>query len=311
MATLDDLDVKSYPPLDIMTPIADQRGLPTQRFSDRQRQFERTIIAQHNENRAAINEEAEVRAGADFANALYVNQATAEALGFEAGVMMRMEAGVSPAGVVARYQIVGRVVPDTGPQVLNGLYFDFIEDPLNPGQYLGQVQIDTDLFKLGRADENGVFPFYLDGSTVYIEDAVIKNLSIGTEKVALQAITEITTATQPISVGPNGNQIVLVDVPTVADNNGIIIQYSGFMALPAANPSNVGSWQILLNRNGSQIAGTPALDYDDNYAYPVAAIFVDETPGVDPEYQLLTNLIAGPGFFTVGGGQAIFTQYKR
>jgi len=142
-------------------------------------------------------------------------------------------------------------------------------------------------------------------STLFADEVII------TSKVALQAITEITTGTQPFPVGPNGNQILITDVPTVADNTAVLIQYVGFMALPSPDPSNVGGWQIYLYRNGSLIAATPVLNYDDNYAYPVSVVFIDEAAGVDPEYQLLTHLVSGAGNFTIGGGQAVFTQLKR
>lgn len=146
---------------------------------------------------------------------------------------------------------------------------------------------------------------------VIIDGDLVVNGTITTSKVELGGITEVTTATQPVAVGPNGNQILLVDVPTIADNTGVLIQYVGFMTLPTANPANVGGWQIYLYRNASLIAATPVLDYDDNYAYPVSIVFIDENAGIDPEYQLLTHLVSGAGAFTVGGGQAIFTQFKR
>ncbi len=311
MATLDELNEKVYPPLDIMSPIATQRGLPTQQFSDRQRQFERTIIAQHNENRAAINEEAEVRAGADFANALYVNQATAEALGFEAGVMMRMEAGVTPAGVVARYQIQGRIEAD-GVEYTNGVVFDFIEDPDNPGEYLGQIQLDADRLKLGKADEDGTFPFYIDAGVVYIENAVIKNLSIGTEKVALNAITDLVVAYQGGAVGV-GATIVSTYVPgaSAANDTGVLVQLAGFMDKPVFDAGNFGYWQVQLYRNGSLIASSPALFYDDNFAYPVVMAYADATPGANPLYAFVAVGLSGPCNFTVDGSIMLASLFKR
>lgn len=311
MATLDDLDPKSYPPLDILTPIATQRGLPTQQFKDRQAQFERTIIAQHNENRAAIREEAEVRAGADFANALYVNEATAEALGFEAATMVRMESGVSPAGVIARYQIVGRIVGG-GTQYLNGIYFDFVEDPDNPGQYLGQVQVDTDRFKLGRADENGTFPFYLDGGVVYIESAVIKNLSIGTEKIDYSAITDLTIAYQGVAVSPDGNEIVSAVVPAAATgDSGVLIQLTGFITKPVLGPSNFGEWRYFLRRNGVEIASSPTLYYDDDIVYPLAFVHPDVATGLDPLYDFQASLFSGDGNFEIIQCKMIASRFKR
>lgn len=314
MATLDDLEGKVYPPLDIMTPIATARGLPTKQFTDRQRQFERTIVAQHNENRAAIREEAEVRAGADFANALYVNEATAEALGFEASVMMRMDAGVSPAGVVARYQIVGRVTAD-GVEYLNGIYFDFIEDEDNPGEYLGLVHIDASKFTVGSGipDEDKTFPFRVEGGVVYIENAVIENLSLGTGKLSANAATDVTVGIQAIDKS-SSSAVITQGVPVEDDPNitGVVIVYFGFMDKPSNDPANNGSWKLSIERNGVGFDETPALFYDDNFAYPIVAAWFDPSPGIDPTYIIRSGVLSGLGNFTLlAGGLATFTLLKR
>lgn len=195
MATLDESPAQ-FQVLDINTPVVDRLGMPTPTLLRNQQSFRRVITAQAraiNEqtgaielNTAAITQEAEVRAAADNVSAILVDRVTAEALGFEAAILMRAEIGINPAGVLARYQIMVSLNPG-GALVNSGMMFDVVSN--GAGGYLGQIILDADKVKIGRANTSGVFPFYLDGNTLYIDTAVIRNLTVGTEKIALFAIT--------------------------------------------------------------------------------------------------------------------------
>lgn len=312
MATLDDLTDKSFQPLDINTPIVNRVGNPTPAFTQQQRSFRKVLIDQSKNTNAAIIQEGEVRAEADYANALLVDQVTAEALGFTAAIMMRMEVEIAPAGVLARYKIVASLNPG-GDLVTTGMYFDIVEDVLNPGEYLGEITLDADRLKLGRADEAGSFPFYIDGGIVYIETAVIKNLSIGTEKVSPRGVTDATIGEQVGSADPGDPYFVTQGVPVADDPNitGMLIDFTAFMARPSIGSGNFGDWRIRLYRNGVHIKETPNLYYDDNFAYPVVAKWFDNAPGIDPVYLINGSVISGPGDFQVSGGLAIFTLLKR
>jgi hypothetical protein len=130
--------------------------------------------------------------------------------------------------------------------------------------------------------------------------------------VALNAITDTTVAFQAGPVGPANNNAVEADVPvTDTGTTGVLITFTAFMSLPNPDPANAGYWQLRLLRNGSQIEITPPLFYDDNFAYPVTAIWVDNDPGIDPHYEIRTNLSSGLGFFTIDGGVGVFALFKR
>jgi hypothetical protein len=306
-----DLTEKSFQPLDINTPVVDRIGRPTPAFTQQQRSFRKVLIAQSKATNAAIIQEGEVRAEADYANALLVDQVTAEALGFTAAVMMKMEVEIAPTGVLARYKIVASLDPG-GDLVTTGMYFDIVEDLDNPGDYLGEITLDADRLKLGRADEAGMFPFYIDGGIVYIETAVIQNLSLGTEKLAPNSVTDLVVAYQGSAVSP-GSAIVGTYVPgaSASGDTGVLLQLAGFMDKPYDNPSNFGYWQLLLYRNGVNIAASPLLFYDDNFAYPVSMAFADTSPGANPYYEFTASGVSGLLGFTISGSTMLATLFKR
>lgn len=309
MATLDDLTEKTFAPLDINTPIVDRVGNPTPAFKQQQRSFRKVLIDQSKATNAAIIQEGEVRAEADYANALLVDQVTAEALGFTAAVMMKMEVEIAPAGVLVRYKIVASLNPG-GALVSTGMYFDIVEDVLNPGEYLGEITLDADRLKLGRADQAGSFPFYIDAGVVYIESAVIKSLSIGTDKVSVGAITELVVAYGG-STGV-GSAMVGTTVPTSGTNDtGVLIQMAGFMDKPYFDSGNFGYWQIQLRRNSGVIASSPGLFYDDNFAYPISMMFADSSPGVNPYYDFVAVGLSGPCGFSISASTMVCSRFKR
>ena len=312
MATLDELTEQTFQPLDINTPIVDRVGNPTPAFKQQQRSFRKVLITQSKNTNAAIIQEGEVRAEADNASALLVDTVTAEALGFTAAILMKAEVGINPAGVLARYQIVASLDPGGG-LVQTGMYFDIVEDVLNPGDYLGKIHLDADKVTMGRVDQAGMFPFRLEAGVVYIETAVIKSLSIGTSKMSVRAITDVTVAFQSgAPVGPSSTILAQgVPVADPASVNGVLVDFIAFMDRPTLDSGNVGYWRVLLYRNGVVIGATPAMFYDDNFAYPVPGRWFDPAPGIDPAYTIGGEVLTGPGNFTIDGGVAIFTLLKR
>ncbi len=143
-------------------------------------------------------------------------------------------------------------------------------------------------------------------STLFADEVII------TSKVAQNAISEITALVQVGSAGPNGGTILSGAVPvTTTGNTGLLLTFTGFMDLPAPDSSNFGYWRLHLQRNGVTIDSTPLLYYDDNFSYQPVASFVDETPGPNPVYSIVTTLASGVGNFSITGSVLNVGLLKR
>jgi len=314
MATLDESPTQ-FQPLDINTPVVDRNGFPTPVLLRNQQSFKRTILAQAkaiNEatgeielNTARIDQEAEVRAAADNASAILVDRVTAEALGFEAAILMKAEVGINPAGVLARYQIMVSLDPG-GTLVNSGMMFDVVSN--GGGGYLGQIILDADKVKIGRATTTGTFPFFLESNVLYIENAVIKNLSVGTNKLAYNAATSIVITTPGGLVGPGG---LLRDAAIFNEYGAVSIDFSSFLNRPSAGGGNFGYLQIRIARNASQITQR-TLFYDDNFAYPVAFTHVDYAPsGLTCTYTATLHNLSGDGNYDMTDSVLRLINFKR
>jgi len=143
-------------------------------------------------------------------------------------------------------------------------------------------------------------------STLFADEVIITN------KVAPNAISEISAIEQVSTGGPDGYTILAGTVPISSLNNtGVILTFTGFMDVPSSDPANFGYWNITLNRNGVPISTTPDLYYDDNFSYQPVASFIDPTPGEDPTYSLTTTLVSGLGNFNIIGGLLNVGLLKR
>jgi len=101
-------------------------------------------------------------------------------------------------------------------------------------------------------------------------------------------------------------------VPIDSTNNtGLLLTFTAFMDRPSVNTDNYGYWGLLLKRNGVVIDSTPALFYDDNFSYQPVATFIDEDPGENPEYSIVSFLQSGLGWFDVKGGVLNVGLLKR
>lgn len=148
------------------------------------------------------------------------------------------------------------------------------------------------------------------GNVIINGDLVVEG-TITTGKVAMNAISELTALIQPVPVGPHGSTILSGTVPVSGTNTGLLLTFTGFMDKPTSDPANSGYWTITLNRNGTPIATTPLLFYDDNFSYQPVASFIDPTPGTNPTYSLTTALHGGLGNFAVNGGVLNVGLLKR
>lgn len=314
MATLDEKP-EQFQPLDINTPVVDRNGFPTPVLLRNQQSFKRTILAQAkaiNEatgeielNSARIDQEAEVRAAADNASAILVDRVTAEALGFEAAILMKAEVGINPAGVLARYQIMVSLNPG-GALVNSGMMFDVVSN--GSGGYLGQIILDADKVKIGRANSTGTFPFYLDGGTLYIETAVIRNLSVGTNKLAINAATSIVITGVGGSYGPGS---ILQSASIFNEYGAVSIDFSAFLDRPGSNSSNFGYLRVESYRDGIMITARD-LFYDDNFAYPFSFTHVDfPSVGSSHIYEIRLTNLSGAGQYAMNSGVLRLINFKR
>lgn len=138
------------------------------------------------------------------------------------------------------------------------------------------------------------------------------NEVVWTDAVKQNAISEVTALTQVGSAGPVNEVLVAGTVPIDSTNNtGMILTFTAFMDRPDSDPGNFGYWGLLLKRNGVTIQSTPNLYYDDNFSYQPVASFIDEDPGEDPYYEVVTFLISGNADFTITGGVLNVGLLKR
>lgn len=143
-------------------------------------------------------------------------------------------------------------------------------------------------------------------STLFADNVVI------TSKVAPNAISELTALLQVGSNGPDGETLISGTIPIDSLNNtGLLLTFTAFMEKPDFDPANFGTWGLHLRRNGTIIDSTPPLFYDDNFSYQPVASFIDPDPGDDPEYEIESYLVGGPGVFTVSGGVLNVGLLKR
>ena len=143
-------------------------------------------------------------------------------------------------------------------------------------------------------------------STLIADEVII------TSKVAPNAISEITALLQVGTTGPSGGTVLSGTVPiTTTGNTGLLLTFTGFMDLPTPDPGNFGYWRLHLQRNGVTIDSTPLLYYDDNFSYQPVASFVDESPGTDPVYSVVTSLASGLGNFVISGSVLNVGLLKR
>lgn len=177
-------------------------------------------------------------------------------------------------------------------------------------------EITTDKIAVGAVTAGKITVTSLEDISEFLGNvAVHGNLVVGgtitTGKVAMNAISELTALIQPVTVGPHGSTILSGTVPVSGTNTGLLLTFTGFMDKPTSDPANSGYWTITLNRNGTPIATTPLLFYDDNFSYQPVASFIDPTPGANPTYSLTTALHGGLGNFEIKGGVLNVGLLKR
>lgn len=346
--TLANIDDKVYQPLDLNTPIAEQRSLfPSRSFSTAFQHFKRQLLAQTNEGRAKFREEVElritkdeavanyvqemgvwftselgttnaaiveertIRATADSANAILVDTVTAAALGYEAAVLMKMEAGVAPGGVTSRYQMLASITAG-GALYKTGIFFDLV--PAGGGSYKGKVHVLADQFSIGSSETDITNnPFYIDGGVVYIQKAKIKDLSIETEKVEYNGITDY------VITSPGGLIVPGFSLPgatvrsasiTVDNGASVAIRATGYQPRPSADPANNGIYRLSIYRGGNLVTSMDIF-YDDNFSQPFVLEAVDQPGNGTHSYSCTFAVQSGAGSVAVHQGVLSLQQFKR
>lgn len=162
-----------------------------------------------------------------------------------------------------------------------------------------------------KLDDGAVVIGKIAAGAIYVHTLFADEVVI-TAKVKPNAITELTVGLQTATGGPDGLDLVSVDVPISSVNNtGTLLSFTAFMSRPTLDPANNGYWRLVARRNGAQIGASPALFYDDNFAYPIVGSFVDFSPGSNPRYSIAAVPISGPGFFDINGGILNVSLLKR
>lgn len=178
-------------------------------------------------------------------------------------------------------------------------------------------EVTTDMIAAGAVTAGKITVDSLEAisavlGNVVVEGDLIVEGTLTTTKLGANAVTEVTTGDQVGIKGPSGDTIVSVAVPvTSTGNTGVLVTFTGFATLPSSSASNFGLWALQLYRDASLIGQTPFLYYDDNFSYPIVASFIDEAPGTNPTYSIVSVLSSGDGNFRIEGGLLNCSLLKR
>lgn len=143
-------------------------------------------------------------------------------------------------------------------------------------------------------------------STLFADEVIITN------KIAPNAISELSVGSQVGSIPPDGSTIVSVVVPVAnATTTGVILTFTGSQSVPVSGGGNFGTYSFSVYRNGVYIGGSPGMFYDDNFAVFVALQFVDTTPGLNPTYSISASVGSGAGDFAITGSVLNGALFKR
>lgn len=147
---------------------------------------------------------------------------------------------------------------------------------------------------------------------VVVNGSLVVNGTLVTDKLAQNAVSEVTTAVQVGTGRTTDPYLIQTTVPlTSTGNTGVLVSFTAFQRLPAGGSGNNGFWELRLARNGVVIDVTPNIFYDDNFAGWQICSFVDENPGTNPLYEIIPWGLSGLCDFDILGGLGVFTVLKR
>ena len=167
------------------------------------------------------------------------------------------------------------------------------------------------------SDPSGTYtPFYFNTSTgtaylqnVYITNAVIENLTIGTTKIANDAISQrgVAVSTTTWSNVGDGNTLLYRTITPSTNEGVLILSYSNWHF-----PSSRRTMVLQMYRNGSPIGGAYArASYDGQDEIPMTILFYDDSvsAGVSYTYELVK--ISGGADLDFYSGVLVVQEFKK
>jgi hypothetical protein len=290
MATLDEKLI-SFAPLDINTPIIGQGNRPSPQFIANQKQMQSVLMKEVDGNSASIKTYQQAIVDALGAGALKIDSATAEFDDILAGVQVSMEAVSAPAGITARYEINVRVA---GSAIKHnaGLIIDLVDE--GGGTYSGAVHINADKFTVGDGTGTGTVPFRIEAGITYIEEAVIKNLSLVTGKLADNAVTLSSNTTPSGLIMFTTSEVTYQTLVFTSDDGQNLILASLYVGWTTSLPSAFGNVKFRIRKNGTEISSR-TVAVDDSWASIQTWFVTDQDPGTSANTYTLTAQALGAG----------------
>lgn len=318
MATLDDVDVRQFPPLDINTPMTDRFMRPTERTVANNRSMVKRLVAAFGNHQAVLTEQIELTANefetialaiatltatdatnlatvesyqqavidAMSAGAMRIDSVSAEFDDIEQAIQVSMQAISAPSGITNRYEIKLTANGENS----TGLIFDLVDE--GGGSYSGNCHINANKVTIGNTTTVKDLPFRIVDGVVYIKEAVIKELSIGTERVKNNAI--ISTVVTSTAASPKGPGDTARTASIYCETGNVTVEFSAFLERPTENSFNYGTLEVRIKRDGSVIKAFPMF-WDDNFAFPFYCLYEDgdAVTGETNDYEVvLVNTVS-------------------
>lgn len=276
-----------------------------------------TLVTQSAQNRAAITNEATTRANADNAITQSVstqlstvnnniaalqtsNNTLTNSVGSLSSTVTTLNASVGNLSSALSTEATVRANADgtlfsqyTVKVDNNGLVSGFgLASTLNNGVPFSEFIIRADRFAIGSPGTSRKVPFIVEGGTVYIDTALIKNAAIGRAKIGIAeidtlrlangSVTSMSYAAGGYQVIPAGGAVGAVAVGIVMDSgsSGVVVTVTAVMS---GNQSPGSSMGIFVYRNGSYI-GADSVSVPWGFRTTFTLSFFDPSPS--PGYNV-------------------------
>ena len=231
------------------------------------------------------------------AQAQSINGVKADVGQISANGQIRMRAVSTPAGASARIAIVANVSEEANSQ-LAGIYIDAGTDGTN------NVTVLANRFALVANGNNGsrIVPFFLKSGVIYMNTAIIEDLTIGTAKIGDNAITvpAAASATSTIDLSQHTNDVTLLSVWMNRLGGRTEIQFTA--QIDGFDMSNI---EFDLLRNGSQLTTFFGITGSRGTQNTITFVYIDNNLGTGATTYAIRAKSAVRGDYT-GRGRVLY-----
>lgn len=216
-----------------------------------------TMQAKVNNAAAAIQAETDARVSADKALAAYITTVQTSLDGNISSVQTSLQSQISTTS--GKVTEIGALY--TAKVTVNNLVGGF-------GIYNNGIEVDAGFevsrFWIGSTAQNGVKPFIVDGSTVYIDKARIRNADIDTLKIAGNSVmVGYYDEAGGNSVSGGGSTTLITRSVSLGDNSNSGLIVAATVAVSTSTNCTVG-FRVLIN---GVVAGDQRASLQAGYSY--------------------------------------------